>query len=126
MSEGELSNVEYIHEDRAVPEMTVFELLVGRAISRNGPRSTRELLALLTEWCQRPISGLDLDLALERMAERGLVDRAGSEDRAGLTDRGIEQVSMLCTATIRMSEGGMALLRAGLLINMVEIMGKDL
>lgn len=110
-----------IHADRAVPDMTVFELALASAITRRmGAESDEEIVQLLEGWFMRPVRIPDALAALERMREKGWISHDGTLMGARLTDAGVEAVTHLYGGCIRMMDRGLGLLRVATLLSLFD------
>ena len=111
-----------IHADRAVPDMTVFELALASAITRRmGAERDEEIVQLLEGWFMRPVRIPDALAALERMREKGWGSHDGTLIGAQRTDPvGIDVVTRLYGACIRMMDRGLGLLQVGALLSIFD------
>lgn len=122
---GAKVGVSHIHADRALPEMTVFELAVASAVSRRRVGDDAEVAELLSDWFQFPVRVPDAQLALSRLAGRGWVAPGATMADALLTEAGIDAVTVLYGGAIRMLDRGMGLLHVGTLLTLFDGFGKD-
>jgi hypothetical protein len=117
-----MSEIIQIHADRRVPELSVFELAVASAISRQVITSDEDLQDILSDWFLRQVRVPDVSLALENMVERGLVRRADDTLCAyGLTSDGINAVTTLYGGCIRMIDRGLGLLDPTMILSLLNL-----
>lgn len=115
-------SVTRIHAERAVPDMTVFELALASAVTRRmGATSDEEIAQLLEGWFMRPVRVPEALAALDRMRGQGWVSHDGTLMGARLTDPlGIDVVTQLYGGCIRMMDRGLGLLRVGALLSIFD------
>ncbi len=104
-----------IHNNRIVPNMTVFELPIAQALSRTKSDDDLDLLITVEGWLLRAVRGPDVSAALARMAECGWVELGEGIADSMLTDRGREVVDALFEGCMRMLDRGTGLMSAALL-----------
>jgi hypothetical protein len=117
-----MSDVIQIHADRRVPELSVFELAVASAISRQVITSDEDLQDILSDWFLRQVRVPDVSTALESMVARGIVRRGDEALCAyGLTADGINAVTTLYGGCIRMIDRGLGLLDPSMILALLNL-----
>ncbi len=98
-----MTPVTHIHARRIVPELSVFELAVARAMTRPVVQDCEQIRVILSDWFLQDVRMRDIEDALCSMAERGFV-RTGAEgaETCALTEDGITAVTTLYGGCIRM------------------------
>ncbi|WP_103727269.1 hypothetical protein [Novosphingobium sp. HII-3] len=117
-----MNDVIQIHADRRVPELSVFELAVASAISRQAITTDEDLQEVLSDWFLRKVRVPDVSAALDSMVERGIVRR--SEEALcsyNLTPDGINAVTTLYGGCIRMIDRGLGLLNASMILSLLNL-----
>lgn len=117
-----MNNIAYIHTDRALPDLSVFELAVASAISRQTIASDEDLQEVLSDWFVRSIRVPEVSKALDRMIDRGLVRRADETlCHHSLTGDGIRVVTALYGGCIRMIHRGLGSLDLSTIHDILKI-----
>lgn len=117
-----MSDVIQIHADRRVPDLSVFELAVASAISRQVITSDEDLQEILSDWFLRQVRVPDVSAALETMVARGIVRRGGEALYGyGLTPDGINAVTTLYGGCIRMIDRGLGLLDPSMILALLNL-----
>lgn len=117
-----MSDVIQIHADRRVPDLSVFELAVASAISRQIITSDEDLQEILSDWFLRQVRVPDVSAALESMVARGIVRRGDEALCAyGLTPDGINAVTTLYGGCIRMIDRGLGLLNPAMILSLLNL-----
>jgi len=117
-----MSDVIQTHADRRVPELSVFELAVASAISRQVITSDEDLQEILSDWFLRQVRVPDVSIALESMVARGIVRRGDEALCAyGLTPDGINAVTTLYDGCIRMIDRGLGLLDPSMILALLNL-----
>lgn len=96
-----MTPVTHIHAKRIVPELSVFELAVARAMTRPVVQDCEQIRVILSDWFLQDVRMRDIEEAMGRMAERGFL-RSEDEDACTLTEDGISAVTTLYGGCIRM------------------------
>ncbi|GGN55364.1 hypothetical protein GCM10011349_31930 [Novosphingobium indicum] len=115
-----MPDVSHIHFDRRVPDLSVFELAVANAISRQKISTDEDLQEVLSDWFQRKVRVPDVSAALDTMIAKGIV-RRGDETLCEyrLTPHGIDAVTSLYGGCIRMIDRGLGLLNVSMILNLL-------
>ena len=111
-----------VHRLHDFPGMSVLELAIASAIGRQQLDDDRQLLLLLADWFQRPVSVTDVGSALHRMEHQGWV-RVGGVRLVDytLTPAGIDVVTTLYGGCIRMIDRGLGLLKVSTLLSLLDL-----
>lgn len=117
-----MTNIAVIHGDRRHLDLSVFELAVASAISRQAINTDDDLKEVLSDWFQRAIVVPDVSAALDSLIARGLVRACEGElCQFNLTAEGIATVSTLYGGCIRMIDRGLGLLSASMILNRLNL-----
>lgn len=117
-----MSDIIQIHADRRVPDLSVFELAVASAISRQVITTDEDLQDILSDWFLRQVRVPDVSIALESMVARGFVRPADETLCAyGLTADGINAVTTLYGGCIRMIDRGLGLLDPAMILALLNL-----
>ncbi|WP_147395501.1 hypothetical protein [Altericroceibacterium spongiae] len=106
--------------------ISIFELVVGSALSRGTVNSEGELIDVISEWLQVPVPLGEIEQAAQRLAARGYIaDGTAPLAELALTEKGTDGVTRSYHATIRMLDRGLNLLRASMLVNIINGKGES-
>jgi len=102
--------------DGPFPPMSVLELALAQALTREKPQALEDVRHTLSDWFLRSVSEADITAALRHMEREGwMADHSGegpSETRSWLlTAEGIDVVTSLYGGAIRMIDRGVDLKR---------------
>jgi hypothetical protein len=126
MSSSE-EEVSAIHQDREVPDMTVFELALISAITRNPPHQGDDtIVSSLSDWFLQPVRLPDARRAADRMVSKGWLNQGRSDAVSEClpTPDGVDSATTLYGGCIRMLDRGMGLLNVRLLSNLFDGLGE--
>lgn len=98
-----MTDVTQIHSRPLVPELSVFELAVARAMTRPLVGHGEQVHTILCDWFLQDVRVRDIEAALRSMARRGfLTAGAQGAESCALTEDGIMAVTTLYGGCIRM------------------------
>lgn len=120
------NGVSRIHQDRSVPELTVFEMALITAITRAAPHLGEDgIAARLSDWFLQPVRVPETRLAMDGLVRKGMLTASptGAVHDCIPTSEGIDCVTTLYGGCIRMLDRGMGLLNVQLLSNLFDGLG---
>lgn len=100
--------------DGPFPPMSVLELALAQALTRESPHALGDVRKTLSDWFRRSVSDADIKTALAHMERQGWMQDHGCngpEDMRSwlLTEEGVEVVTQLYGGSIRMIDRGVDL-----------------
>jgi hypothetical protein len=101
--------------------MSVFELAVANAITHEDMRSAAQTAARLSHWFLQPVGDNQVTESITRMHAQGWITTFGQRfSDWHLTPEGIDTVSTLTGGSIRMIDRQQGLIKASILMGLVN------
>ena len=101
--------------------MSVFELAVATAITYETMHSAAQTAARLAHWFLQPVADSQVTESLARMDAQGWITASGKRfSDWHLTPQGIDTITTLTGGSIRMIDRGQGLIKASILMGLID------